>query len=39
MYTKIKLVLTGVEGEGVNWIRLEQDTIGWRAVANTVINV
>jgi hypothetical protein len=30
---------TGLEGEGVDWIRLAQDTDRWRAVVSAVMNL
>jgi hypothetical protein len=38
-YTNIKIVLTGVEGEGVSWIRLEMGIVEWRAFVNMAIKI
>jgi hypothetical protein len=35
----IKIVLRGVDWDGVDWIDLAQDRVQWRALVNTVMNL
>jgi hypothetical protein len=35
----IKMDLTEIGIDGVNWIRLAQDRVQWRAFVNTVMNL
>jgi hypothetical protein len=35
----IKMDLREIGIDGVNWIRLAQDTVGWRALVDTIINL